>query len=98
MTDKQPQPKPFDPNANPDAWRDPNAVYPQPQPQPKAWYKSKTLWLNMGVAAVGLATSAQPQIEGMVSAEIFGLITAGIGFANAALRFATKKPIGKGSQ
>lgn len=65
-------------------------------PESKPWYKSKTLMLNSIVAVVGLATSATPYIEPFVSTETFGLVMAGIGFANAALRFATKKGLTKG--
>lgn len=96
LQNHQTEPKPFDPNAHVDAWRDPSADYASHanHSEPKPWYKSKTVWLNGAVVAVGMATAAEPHIRPFVSAEAFGLITAGIGIANAALRFVTKKPIG----
>lgn len=65
----------------------------QIQPASKPWYKSKTLMLNSIVAVIGLASSATPYVEPFVSTETFGLVMAGIGLANSALRFFTRKPI-----
>lgn len=62
----------------------------------KPWYTSKTVLFNAAIAAIGIATSATPYIEPYVSTEAFGLVTAGIGFANAILRFVTSKSLNKG--
>lgn len=65
-------------------------------PNSKPWYQSKMVWFNAAVAAVGIATTATPYVQPFVSTETFGLVTAGIGFANAVLRFITNKSLATG--
>lgn len=65
-------------------------------PEPKHWYQSKTIWFNLIITAMTLATSATPSLEVHMSAEVFGVIASGVAFINAILRLITGKPI-KGS-
>ncbi|PID48443.1 MAG: hypothetical protein CR991_11845 [Proteobacteria bacterium] len=92
----EPQPKPFDPNSPPEGWVTPQyyqAKVGQVKVKPKPWYKSKTLWFNGIVTAMGFATTASPMFEPYMTPDTFGLLTAGVAFGNAVLRFVTHKPI-----
>lgn len=90
MTDVR-QPKPFDPNNPPEGWVQPQ--YGQVIVKAKPWYKSKTLWFNGIVTAMGFATTATPVFEPYMTPDTFGLVTAGVAFGNAALRFMTHRPV-----
>lgn len=90
------RPSPVEANTRTDDYVEPQVG--QVTAEPKPWYKSKTLWFNTVVAAVGIATSATPYIEAVTDPATFGFITAGIALANSVLRFVTKQPItGAGS-
>ena len=65
---------------------------------PKHWYQSKVVWFNIAVIGASLATTATPALEQYVSPETYGLITAVVGVINAALRFATSRPIANPSE
>lgn len=69
------------------------AQYGQVKAEPKHWYQSKTIWFNLIVTAVTLASSATPTLEQHMSAEVYGVIASGIAFINAILRLVTGKPI-----
>lgn len=69
---------------------------PEPKPESKHWYQSKTIWFNAIVVAVGLATSATPALEQYMSAEVYGVIASFVAFINAVLRLATGQPIKQG--
>lgn len=74
----------------------PYAPPPEPKPDAKHWYESKTIWFNAIVVAVGLATSATPALEQYMSAEMYGVIASFVAFVNAVLRLVTGQPIKKG--
>lgn len=86
------QHKPFDPNNPPEGWMQPQQ-YGQVMAEAKPWYKSKTLWFNGLVTALGFATTATPVFEHYMTPDAFGLATAGVAFGNAALRFMTHRPV-----
>lgn len=67
--------------------------YGQVQPKGKHWWESKTIWFNLIIVAVGLATSATPALEQYMSAEMYGVIASFVAFINAVLRVATGQPI-----
>lgn len=69
---------------------------PNPKPEAKHWYQSKTIWFNAIIVAVGLATSATPALEQYMSAEMYGVIASFVAFINAVLRLATGQPIKQG--
>lgn len=76
----------------------PQTVYIEPKVgkvviNPKHWYQSKVVWFNAFVIGASLATTATPALEQYMSAESYGLLTAIVGVINAALRFATNRPI-----
>ena len=61
----------------------------------KAWWKSKTLWLNAALAAGAIAEANLGMIrEHFGAGAYFGLTVFAAG-ANAALRFVTSHPVGK---
>ncbi len=66
--------------------------------QAKPWWQSKTMWLNLAVTGLGVASTVVPVLRPFVNARTFGMITTGIGVANTVLRMVTHKPIkgGKG--
>ncbi len=64
--------------------------------QAKPWWQSKTMWLNLAVTGLGVASTVVPVLRPFVNARTFGMITTGIGVANTVLRMVTGKPI-KGS-
>ncbi len=88
----EPQAKPFDPNNPPEGWVAPNYAQTE-NGKAKPWYKSKTLWFNGIVSVLGFATTATPVFEPYMTPDTFGLLTAGVAFGNAVLRFVTHKPI-----
>lgn len=59
----------------------------------KCWYKSKTIWFNIIVAAMTMATAATPSLEPLMTAEVYGVLASGVAFINAILRLVTGKPI-----
>lgn len=66
-------------------------------PPEKHWYQSKTIWFNLAVMVVGLATAATPALEQYMSAEAYAVVAAGVAFVNTAMRVATGQPIKKAS-
>ncbi len=66
-------------------------------PEPKAWYESKTIWFNLIIAAMTMATAATPSLEALMTPEVYGVLATGVAFINAILRLVTGKPI-KGSE
>jgi uncharacterized membrane protein len=54
----------------------------------KAWWKSRTLWVNL---VAGLALLAQSQFGFVIDGELQGAILAVV---NLALRLITKEPVG----
>lgn len=65
-------------------------------PEPKHWYQSKTIWFNLIITAMTLATAATPSLETLMMPEVYGVLATGVAFINAILRLVTGKPI-KGS-
>lgn len=74
----------------------PTTNQPMPTPEPKHWYQSKTIWFNLIISAMTLATAATPSLEAMMTPEVYGVLASGVAFINAILRLVTGKPI-KGS-
>lgn len=74
----------------------PTTDQPMPTPEPKHWYQSKTIWFNLIITAMTLATAATPDLEAMMTPEVYGVLATGVAFINAILRLLTGKPI-KGS-
>lgn len=70
---------------------------PMPPNEPKAWYESKTIWFNLIIAAMTMATAATPSLEALMTPEVYGVLASGVAFINAILRLITGKPI-KGSK
>ena len=68
-----------------------------PTPEPKPWYESKTIWFNLIIAAMTMATAATPSLEPLMTPEVYGVLATGVAFINAILRLVTGKPI-KGSE
>lgn len=69
---------------------------PQQKPAKKWWAKSKTLWFNLGITAVGVAGAVLPVADSVLpfakpfmTPETFALATAVIGAGNVALRTMT---------
>lgn len=61
----------------------------------KPWYKSKTLWVNIGVGGGAiLAFMAGDQFPVHLSEQALGWIIFGQAVVNAGLRLITDKPIG----
>lgn len=54
----------------------------------KSWWKSKTLWVNLGALVAGVGTYVDGQGTG-------GLLAAGLALANVVLRSITVAPLGK---
>ena len=59
----------------------------------KHWQRSKTMWFNIGVTAIGVSQAVLPFAQPFVNPRVFGLLTTGIGIANMALRAATSDEI-----
>ena len=59
----------------------------------KHWLRSKTMWFNIGVTAIGVSQAVLPFAQPFVNPRVFGLLTTGIGIANMALRAATSDEI-----
>lgn len=74
----------------------PTTNQPIPTPEHKAWYESKTIWFNLIITAMTLATAATPSLEALMTPEAYGVLATGVAFINAILRLVTGKPI-KGS-
>lgn len=75
----------------------PTTNHPMPSPKPKYWYTSKTIWFNLIVASMTMATAATPSLEALMTPEVYGVLATGVAFINAILRLITGKPI-KGSE
>jgi hypothetical protein len=69
------------------------AQYGQVKAEPKHWYESKTIWFNLIITAMTLATSATPNLEALMTPEVYGVLATGVAFINAILRLLTGKPI-----
>lgn len=69
------------------------AQYGQVKAEPKHWYQSKTIWFNLIITAMTLATSATPSLEALMTPEVYGVLATGVAFINAILRLLTGKPI-----
>lgn len=69
------------------------AQYGQVKAEPKHWYQSKTIWFNLIITAMTLATSATPSLETLMTPEVYGVLATGVAFINAILRLLTGKPI-----
>ncbi len=61
--------------------------------EPKKWYQSKTMLLNLAVTGLGVASTVVPVLRPFVNPKTFSLITTGLGVANTVLRMTTHKPI-----
>ncbi len=61
--------------------------------EPKKWYQSKTMLLNLAVTGLGVASTVVPALRPFVNPRTFSLITTGLGVANTVLRMTTNKPI-----
>lgn len=59
----------------------------------KHWLRSKTMWFNIGVTAIGVSQAVLPFAQPFVNPRVFGLLTTGIGIANMALRATTSDEI-----
>ena len=67
-------------------------------PEPKHWYESKTIWFNLIITAMTLATAATPSLEALMTPEVYGVLATGVAFINAILRLLTGKPIKGGGK
>lgn len=65
--------------------------------EPKHWYESKTIWFNLIITAMTLATAATPSLEALMTPEVYGVLATGVAFINAILRLLTGKPIKGGA-
>jgi len=72
------------------------AQYGQITPEPKHWYQSKTIWFNLIITAMTLATAATPSLEALMTPEVYGVLATGVAFINALLRLMTGQPIKTG--
>lgn len=61
-----------------------------PKRTKKAWYKSKTIWINTLTAVVGVAGVVAP----VIPAVALPYITAAVGAANIGLRMITNESVG----
>ncbi len=61
--------------------------------EPKKWYQSKTMLLNLAVTGLGVASTVVPALRPFVNPRTFSLITTGLGMANTILRMTTNQPI-----
>lgn len=59
----------------------------------KHWARSKTMWFNIGVTAIGVSQAVLPFAQPFVNPRTFGLLTTAIGVANMALRATTTDKI-----
>lgn len=67
---------------------------PTPPPKPsKPWYQSKTMWFNLAVTGLGIASSAVPFLKPFVNPKTFGMLTTAVGMGNMALRAVTNTAI-----
>ena len=71
----------------------PTTNQPMPTLEPKHWYESKTIWFNLIITAMTLATAATPSLEALMTPEVYGVLATGVAFINAILRLVTGKPI-----
>jgi hypothetical protein len=55
----------------------------------------KTIALSAAVAAFGAAQATIPTLQAMITPEVYGYISVGIGIAYAALRSVTNTALGK---
>lgn len=83
-----PPPSPLPPHSDVENPTEPNA-----KPKGKHWTKSKTMWFNIVVTTLGVATSILPYAEPFLTPQIFGVLTAVIGAGNMILRSITKEAI-----
>lgn len=59
----------------------------------KPWFRSKTMWLNIGVTAVGIGSAVLPFTQPFINPRTFSLLTTAIGVANMTLRATTSAEI-----
>ena len=55
----------------------------------KAWYKSRTLWLNVAAGVTTIVTAVaviMPSIQGLMSVETYLIISAAVNVTNIVLR------------
>lgn len=69
---------------------------PEPNPDDKHWYESKTIWFNLISGAASMATLATPALEHSLTAVDFAVLLAVVNLVNAVLRKFTDKPIKQG--
>ena len=55
----------------------------------KHWTRSKTMWFNIGVTAVGVGSAVLPFTQPFINPRTFSLLTTAVGMANMALRAVT---------
>ena len=62
----------------------------------KPWYTSKTIWLNVAVAALAAVEAATGAMQPVLGDNgVYAIIAGGLPVANMILRAMTSQPIGK---
>jgi hypothetical protein len=66
------------------------------KPDPKPWYRSRTLWINALMLLAALASAAEPLVPGLkaiLPERLYAWIAFALPLVNVALRFATTAPL-----
>ena len=63
--------------------------------QPKPWWESKTIWLNVLVGVVGVVEAATDALKPVLPPETLGGLVTAVALANVVLRTVTKTPVAK---
>ncbi len=99
MNNAEPHPKPFIPNQPPVDELPTSDELPHIEPileeTGKHWSKSKTMWFNAGVTALGVASTILPFAKPFIKPKHYGILTTAIGVGNMLLRAVTKDKLTK---
>lgn len=61
--------------------------------QPKPWWESKTIWLNLAAGVLAVADTATEALRPVLPPEAMGGILAAVAVANVVLRAITGQPV-----
>lgn len=61
----------------------------------KPWYASKTIMFNLLATIVAFVAASLPQLQSIMSPQVYVLFSLAVGVVNVALRFITTEAIGK---
>lgn len=59
----------------------------------KPWWRSKTMWFNMAVAALIALEMNLPGLQGFIEPQTYAYVLMGVNIVNVVLRAVTKAPV-----